>query len=183
MWLLVPGTQICAYGSVLMAFWGTSGPTACIPMTKAGLMAVPRIVYFVGPHNRWQTTSQTQKARIADGFWKVEKAGKYSPLKPLLKHLSMNQNKQKNSKRNGNTRPPYLPPEKPVCQSRSNRTGSGTMDWFKLRKSLWKNVYCSPASLTSVQSTSCETPGWMNHKLESRFLEEITTSDMQMIPP
>ena len=45
-----------------------------------------------------------------------------------------------------------------------------------------KNVYCSPASLTSVQSTSCEMPGWMNHKLESRFLEEITTSNMQMIP-
>ena len=127
-----------------MAFWGTSGPIACIPMTKVGLMAVPRIVYFVGPHNRWQTTSQTQKARIADGFWKVEKARKYSPLKPLLNHLTMNQKKQENSKRNGNTRPPYLPPEKPVCQSRSNRTGSGTMDWFKLRKGLWQECILQP---------------------------------------
>ena len=33
-----------------------------------------------------------------------------------------------------------------------------------------------------MQSTSCEMPGWMNHKLESRFLGEISrTSDMQMI--
>ena len=32
-----------------------------------------------------------------------------------------------------------------------------------------------------MQSTSCEMPGWMNHKLESRFLGEIlTTSDMQI---
>ena len=29
-------------------------------------------------------------------------------------------NKQKNSSRDGNTRPPYLPPEKPICWSRSN---------------------------------------------------------------
>ena len=29
-----------------------------------------------------------------------------------------------------NTRPPYLPPEKPVCRSRSNRTEHGIMDWL-----------------------------------------------------
>ena len=29
-------------------------------------------------------------------------------------------NKLENSERDGNTRPPYLPPEKPVCRSRSN---------------------------------------------------------------
>ena len=43
-------------------------------------------------------------------------------------------------------------------------------------------VYCHPAYLTYMQSTSCEMPGWMIHKLESRLLGEIsTTSDMQMI--
>ena len=32
-----------------------------------------------------------------------------------------------------------------------------------------------------MQSTSCEMPGWMKHKLESRLLGEISiTSDMQM---
>ena len=47
-----------------------------------------------------------------------------------------------------------------------------------------KAVNCLPAYLTYMQSTSCEIPGWMKHKLESRLLEEISiTSDMQMTPP
>ena len=46
-----------------------------------------------------------------------------------------------------------------------------------------KAVYCYPAYLTYMQSTSCEMLGWMNHKLESRLLGEIsTTSDIQMTP-
>ena len=53
----------------------------------------------------------------------------------------------------------------------------------KLGKEYVKAVYCHPAYLTYVQSTSCEMLGWMNHKLESGLLREIsTTSDMQMIP-
>ena len=54
----------------------------------------------------------------------------------------------------------------------------------KLGKEYIKAVYCHPAYLTYMQSTSCEMPGWMKHKLESRLLGEITkTSDMQMTPP
>ena len=46
-----------------------------------------------------------------------------------------------------------------------------------------KAVYCYPVYLISMQSTSCEMPGWMNHKLELSLLREISTSsDMQMIP-
>ena len=30
-------------------------------------------------------------------------------------------------------------------------------------------VYCHPAYLTYMESTSCQMPGWMNHKLESRL--------------
>ena len=53
----------------------------------------------------------------------------------------------------------------------------------KLGKECIKVVYCHPAYLTYLQSTSCEMPGWMKHKLESRFLGEISiTSDMQMTP-
>ena len=53
----------------------------------------------------------------------------------------------------------------------------------KLGKEYVKTVYCHPAYLTSMQSTSCEILGWMNHKLESRLPGEIsTTSDAQMIP-
>ena len=52
----------------------------------------------------------------------------------------------------------------------------------KLGKEYAKAIYCHPACLTYMQRTSCEMPGLMNHKLESRFLGEIiTTSDMQMI--
>ena len=54
----------------------------------------------------------------------------------------------------------------------------------KLGKEYVKAVYCHLAYLTSMQSTSCEMPDCMNHKLESRLPGEIsTTSDMQIIPP
>ena len=53
----------------------------------------------------------------------------------------------------------------------------------KLGKEYVKAVYCQPAYLTYMQSTSCEMPGWMKHKLETRLLGEILiTSDMKMIP-
>ena len=51
-----------------------------------------------------------------------------------------------------------------------------------LGKAYDKAVYCHTVYLTSIQSTSCKMPGWVNHKLESRLLGEIsTTSDMQAI--
>ena len=51
----------------------------------------------------------------------------------------------------------------------------------KLGKEYVKAAYCHPAYLTYMQSASCETLGWMKHKLESRLLGEISiTSDMQM---
>ena len=52
----------------------------------------------------------------------------------------------------------------------------------KLGKEYIKAVYCNPAYLTYMQSTSSEMPGCMKHKLESRLLGEIAiTSDTQMI--
>ena len=54
----------------------------------------------------------------------------------------------------------------------------------KLGKESIKAVYCHPAYLTSMQSTSCEMLGWMKHKLESKLPGEITiTWDSQMTPP
>jgi len=53
----------------------------------------------------------------------------------------------------------------------------------KLGKEYLKAVYCHTAYLTSMQNTSCEMPGWMKHKLESRLPREVLiTSDMQMTP-
>ena len=43
----------------------------------------------------------------------------------------------------------------------------------KSGKEYIKAVYCHPAYLTYMQSTSCETLGWMKQKLESRLLREI----------
>ena len=54
----------------------------------------------------------------------------------------------------------------------------------KLGKEHIKSVYCHSAYLTYMQSTSCEMSGWINHKLESRLLGEISISSyMQMTPP
>ena len=62
-------------------------------------------------------------------------------------------------------------------QDRKQQTGS------KLGKEFVKAVYCHPAYLTYMQSTSYEMLGWMQHKLESRLPGEISiTSDMQMTP-
>ena len=54
----------------------------------------------------------------------------------------------------------------------------------KQEKEYVKAVYCHPAYLTYMQSTSWETLGWRKHKLESRLPGEISiTSDRQMTPP
>ena len=53
----------------------------------------------------------------------------------------------------------------------------------KSGKEYVKAVYCHPAYLTYMQSTSRETLEWKKHKLESRLSGEISvTSDVQMIP-
>ena len=46
----------------------------------------------------------------------------------------------------------------------------------------YKAMYCDPDYLTSMQGTSYEILGWMNHKLESRLPGEIST-DMQVMLP
>ena len=42
----------------------------------------------------------------------------------------------------------------------------------KLGKEFIKAVYCLPAYLTYVQSTSCEMSGWMKYKLDQEFWEK-----------
>ena len=46
----------------------------------------------------------------------------------------------------------------------------------KSGKEYIKAVYCHPAYLTYMQSTSCETLGWMKHKLKSRLRGEIISN-------
>ena len=93
-------------------------------------------------------------------------------------------NKLENSERDGNIRPHYLPPEKSVCWSRSNRTRDRKTDWFKIGKEVRKAVYCHPTYLTYMQSTSCEIPGQKKLIFKSKLPGEISiASDMQMTPP
>ena len=54
----------------------------------------------------------------------------------------------------------------------------------KLGMDYVRAIYCHFAYLTFMQSTSCEMPGWMKHKLKSRLQGEIPiTTDVQMTPP
>ena len=57
-------------------------------------------------------------------------------------------------------------------QEATVRNGHGTTNWFQIRKEYIKAVYCHPVDLTYMQGTSCEIPGWMKHKLESRLPEK-----------
>ena len=45
------------------------------------------------------------------------------------------------------------------------RSGDGTMDWFQIGKRVHQGCILSSVYLTSLQSTSCKMPGWVNHKL------------------
>ena len=67
--------------------------------------------------------------------------------------------------------------KQPLELDMEQQTGS------KLWKKYVKVVYCHPAYLTYMQSTSWDMLGWKTHKLESRLPGEISiTSDMQITP-
>ena len=64
------------------------------------------------------------------------------------------------------------------------RTRHGKQTGSKSGKEYVKAVYCQPAYLTYMQSTSWEMLGWIKQKLESRFPGEMSiTSHMQITPP
>ena len=67
-----------------------------------------------------------------------------SALLTMPKSLCGSQQTVENSERDRNTRPPYLPPEKSICRSRSNRTGHGTTDWFQIGKGVRQDCILSP---------------------------------------
>ena len=54
----------------------------------------------------------------------------------------------------------------------------------KKEKEYVKVVYCHPAYLTYMQSTSCEILGWMKHTLRIKIAgRSINNLDMQITPP
>ena len=67
-------------------------------------------------------------------------------------------------------------------QEATVRAGHGTTDWLQIRKGV-RQSYILSSCLFDLYA-SCEMPGWMKHKWESKFLGEISIiSDMQMSPP
>ena len=69
-----------------------------------------------------------------------------------------------------------------ASQEATASTGDETMDWLQIEKGVHQSCVLSPCLFNLY--ASWDMLGWMKHKLESRFLGEISmTSDMQMTPP
>ena len=82
--------------------------------------------------------------------------------KPLTVWLTINWKilrEVENSSRDGNTTPPDLSPEKPICKSGSNRTGHGTTDWFQIGKGICQGCILSPCLLNFYVEYICQA-GW-----------------------
>ena len=129
--------------------------------------------------------------QIANIHWIIEKAREFQKniyfcfIDYAKAFDCVDHNKLENSSKDGNTRPPNLfwetcmwVKKQQLEPDMEQQTGS------KSGKEYVKAVYCHPAYLTSMQSTSCKMLDWKKHKLESRLPGEISiTSDMQMMPP
>ena len=94
----------------------------------------------------------------------------------------MDHNKLENSKREENTRPPYLTPEKLYAgQEATVRTGHGTADWFQIGKGVHQGCVLSPCLFNLYVEYIMRNSGWE----ESQRLPGLIsiTSDMQITPP
>ena len=114
---------------------------------------------------------------------KISTSASLTMLKPLTVWISTNCSKF--LKRQGNQT--TLPASWETCMQLKKQHLEPDMEQWtgsKMGKEYVKAVYCHPAYLTYMQSTSCEMLGWMKHRLESRLLGEISiASDTQMTPP
>ena len=69
-------------------------------------------------------------------------------------------------------------------QEATVRTGHGTIDWFQIGKGIQQDCILPPCLFNLYTENIMKMGGYMNHKLESRSLGEISiTSDIQMTPP
>ena len=87
--------------------------------------------------------------QIANIHWIIEKAREFQINICFTDYTKafdcVDHNKLENSSRDGNTRPPYLSPEKSVCSHEATvRTGHGTTDWFQIGKGAHQGCILSP---------------------------------------
>ena len=94
-----------------------------------------------------------------DGSWKKQESSRKTFIsalltmpKPLTLWITIT---VENSERDGHSRPPDLPLEKPVCRSGATvRTGHGTTDWFQIGKGVRQGYILSPCLLGSLACCS-----------------------------
>ena len=102
----------------------------------------------------------------------------------LTSRISISQQTVENSERDGNTRPPYLPSEKPVCRSSSQQLGPDLeqQTGSKLEKGcIHQGCTLSPCLLSLYAEYILRNARLMKCKL--RLPKEISiTSDTQMKP-
>ena len=83
------------------------------------------------------------KDQIANICWIIDKASALKKEKIYCFIDCVDHKKLENSSRDGNTRPPYLPPEKPPCRTRK-QNGRGTIDRFQIGKGVFQGCIVSP---------------------------------------
>ena len=86
--------------------------------------------------------------------------------------------------REGNTRPPYLPPRNLYAgQEATVRAGHGTTEWFQIGTGVHQGCILSPCLFNLYAEYLMRNAGLDEAKLESRLPGEISvTSDTQMMP-
>ena len=89
------------------------------------------------------------------------------------------------SERDGDTRLPDLPLEKPVCRSgRTVRTGHRTIDWFQIGKGVHQGCILSPCLFNLYAGYIMRNAGLDEAQAGIKIAGEISiTSNMQMTPP
>ena len=89
-----------------------------------------------------------------------------------------------NSERDGNTRPPDLPLEKPNAgQETTVRTGHGTTDWFQIEKGVRQGCILSPCLFNLYVEYIMRNTGLDEAQAGIKIAgRNIITSDTQMTP-
>ena len=90
-----------------------------------------------------------------------------------------------NSERDGNTRPPDMPLEKPISgQEATVRTGHGTTDWVQIGKGVCQGCILSPYLFNLYAENIMRNAGLEEAQDRIKIAgRNINNPDMQMTPP